>query len=126
MTTHEINQAVAEYLGWENFKIFQRLDVNGVYNPTGWLFAYPPWDEDKLARQDVPNYTRDLNACRVFEDKLMNQVELYSRYVDNLLCLHTSFEDPPDDWSYSQKMSLICASAENRCKALLHTLGKLP
>ncbi len=125
MTTHEINQAVAEYLGWSEFEIVKQFCINGVYNPTGWLVAYPPWDEDKIAKHDVPHFTENLNACREFESKLMNNINQYQCYVDNLVCILTSFENPPDDWSYSLRMNLICAPARTRCMALLHTLGKV-
>ncbi len=124
MSSSQINQTIAEILGWA--KIETSIAPDGESMVCGVKPNYP--DYSNPAKYTIPNYHSDLNACAEFERTLSPAERCV--YAETL-CAITEGEIV--DWGYYegeasiewfQIAELITATAPQRCEAFLRLKGK--
>lgn len=112
MTPEEINQAIAEWMGYQ--EVTQVSSLDNKLTLKFWKRT-----DDVRAYLEIPNYYGDLNAVHEAEMKLRgtdweqcNSVEHHSRFNRYLSGLSAMFGK-----------GAFCATAPQRAEALLRTLN---
>lgn len=124
MTPQQINQAIAEHLGWTDFYTANKA---GKRNPHGQhLFGHNPATcEDSTFGgkefREVPNFYGDLNACHEMEKSLKDTpvYNFWYGYFQHLSCVCGNSSN-----NNIRLYRCITATAPQRCEAFLRTVGK--
>lgn len=128
MTKKELRIAVAEACGWKLDRNGPRRDAFGSYKGFGkksmkWI---PPhgsylgaWMKFKKSADSIlPNYTKSLDACMEFEQRLVKRGGL-SLYYGALINLVEKSD------IIDSRMEVVVATPEQRCRAFLKIEGRL-
>lgn len=122
MSPEEQNKAIAAYLGWTEFEIYEDNagpPIHCAYSPPtigfsksgDWEYLKP---KDKKA---FPNYTRDLNAMHEAEKVLLEAQ--WSEYRDELRTVVLGSVRMVSQWTKAD----LHATAAQRCEAFLRVLN---
>jgi hypothetical protein len=108
MTEEEINIAIAEHLGWYD-----------IFLPEGDLFYIGKHPSRGMGRdyQNIPNYTRDLNAMHEAIQTLRGDDR--SLLIDYLV-LETGIVNAP----FENEWSVFTSTPKQQAIAFLRTVGK--
>ena len=110
MKDHEINRLIAEKCGWTCIEDFK----DGLMMVQPIWRGYPPHGAIVGRKQDIPNYYGSLDACHEFETTICdNDCEYVSELTGS--CKTDGWEICSD----REQLSLVCATAPQRCEAFL-------
>jgi hypothetical protein len=135
MTPAEINQAIAESMGWDWYAVEKagwyyregghgytnRIEEAGKYTKEQATALIIRGEPMSIVQIPPPNYHGDLNACAEFERALLGgnakqNIHSTNRYTNELCkllqCLDTAL------------FQFATATAPQRCEAYLKTIGK--
>ena len=118
MKDHEINQAIAESVGW---KWFDHPDT--LAKTKGWTLpnsvATNP-DGELVSPNSVPDYCNDLNAMHEAEKTFFRSSNAWEYFTINLICVLKASSMVELD----VMVCLLQATARQRGEAYLRTIGK--
>lgn len=112
MSDQEINEAIANAVGW--------TDVRANYQDTGRILGRPPdaRPDGLTMHREVPNFTNSLDACASFERTL--EARHFNSYVNNIAEQY----DAEGYMSPEQSDFALCtATPLQRCEAFLRMKG---
>ena len=95
----------------------QRIAIAEACGTLRWSHALP----QRVLSCEVPDYLNDLNAMFEAECKFGTCIEMQA-YLENLLCV--VFSEPQGDGSLIETWTCCHATASQRAKAFLRTIGK--
>ena len=116
MKDHEINQAIAESVG------FTSIRMSAL-----WEFTDPPEDHQVLCglnkdgkSRAIANYCNDLNAIQEAEKTIFGSSNAWEDFTINLICVLKASSMVELD----VMVCLLQATARQRAEAYLRTIGK--
>lgn len=110
MTPEQMRVAIAEACGWACIENGNSMALGGMF-----LKGYPPKLPIIGAKDLLPDYLADLNACHEMEALVKKDVRLYLRYGQELIKL-----------SGDGMFDAMFSTAPQRCEAFLKCLNLWP
>lgn len=116
MTDQEINQAIAEELGWE---IVGKNKVDELY---GWEKGVS--HKCSMTHALIPDYVSDLNAMHEAEKTLKDRSTYQTGGKGKYLAILSEVIGTSWDGTWMNDFIVVTATARQRAEAFLRTIGK--